>query len=56
MSDLTPKNINDVDWNKDSSGLTPAIVQHYKTGQILMMGYMNADSLKKTFDVNKVTL
>jgi phosphoribosyl-AMP cyclohydrolase len=32
----------------DSHGLIPAIVQDAKTGDILMMAYMNEESLKKT--------
>lgn len=32
----------------DENGLIPAIAQDYKTGEILMLAYMNAESLKKT--------
>ena len=32
----------------DSTGLIPAIIQDYKTGDVLMMAYMNRDSVKKT--------
>ena len=32
----------------DSSGLIPAIIQDAKTGEVLMMAYMNEESLKKT--------
>lgn len=34
----------------DSDGLIPAIVQHAETGQVLMMAYMNAESLRLTFE------
>jgi len=36
-----------VDWEK-GNGLVPAIVQDASTEQVLMLGYMNAESLKKT--------
>ena len=32
----------------DDQGLIPAIVQDSTTGQVLMLGYMNEDSLKRT--------
>ena len=32
----------------DDQGLVAAVVQHADTGQILMLGYMNEDSLKIT--------
>jgi phosphoribosyl-AMP cyclohydrolase len=34
----------------DSNGLVPAIVQDSVTQQVLMMAYMNADSLKLTVE------
>ena len=34
----------------DSKGLIPAIVQHADTSEILMMAYMNSDSIEKTFE------
>jgi len=41
-------------WEK-GSGLLPAIIQDVNTGQVLMLGYMNADALAKTLDIQKVT-
>jgi len=38
--------MNELKFDKD--GLIPAIVQEHKTGQVLMLAYMNAESLKKT--------
>ena len=38
-------------YGKD--GLIPAIVQDYKSGEVLMMAYMNKDSLKKTLKIKK---
>jgi phosphoribosyl-AMP cyclohydrolase len=37
----------------DSTGLIPAIVQDAETNQVLMMAYMNADSLKLTLEKNE---
>ena len=41
-------------WEK-GNGLLPAIIQDFHTGQVLMLGYMNAEALAKTFDTKKVT-
>lgn len=32
----------------DAQGLVPAVIQHFETGQVLMLGYMNRDSLERT--------
>jgi phosphoribosyl-ATP pyrophosphohydrolase/phosphoribosyl-AMP cyclohydrolase len=32
----------------DDKGLIPAIVQDARTGEVLMLGYMNKESLKRT--------
>jgi phosphoribosyl-AMP cyclohydrolase len=32
----------------DANGLIPAIIQDQKTGQVLMMAWMNADALRRT--------
>jgi len=40
---------------KKGGGLVPAIVQHAKTEQVLMLGYMNETSLAKTQDTGLVT-
>jgi len=34
----------------DDKGLIPAIIQDWKTNEVLMMAYMNAASLKKTIE------
>jgi phosphoribosyl-AMP cyclohydrolase len=34
----------------DKNGLIPAIIQDARTNEVLMMAYMNAESLKKTID------
>lgn len=36
-------------------GLAPAIVQHVQTGQVLMLGYMNAEAVEKTISSGLVT-
>ena len=43
------------DFNKNPDGLLPAIIQDSKTQKVLMLGYMNAESLKKTQNSGKVT-
>lgn len=43
-----------IDFNK-GGGLVPAIVQDARTEQVLMLGYMNADSLAKTQKTGLVT-
>lgn len=55
MSNLTQNTIDSVDWEKGGNGLIPAIIQNEKTGQVLMMGYMNEAALEKTFKDKKVT-
>ncbi|HMV15155.1 MAG TPA: bifunctional phosphoribosyl-AMP cyclohydrolase/phosphoribosyl-ATP diphosphatase HisIE [Chitinophagales bacterium] len=42
-------------FSKNIDGLLPAIIQDAKTGKVLMLGYMNEESLQKTIDSNKVT-
>ncbi len=40
-------------WNSD--GLIPAIIQDVNTRQVLMLGYMNEESLKRTLETGNVT-
>ncbi len=44
MNDL----LNEVAWNEN--GLVPAIAQDYKTGQVLMLAWMNRDALQQTIE------
>jgi phosphoribosyl-ATP pyrophosphohydrolase/phosphoribosyl-AMP cyclohydrolase len=44
-----------VDYNKNKDGLVPAIIQDVNTKNVLMLGYMNEDALKKTLETRKVT-
>jgi len=39
----------------DDRGLIPAVVQDDTTGRVLMLGYMNEESLRITFDTGRVT-
>ena len=43
-----------LDWSK-GDGLLPAIVQHCSSGEVLMLGYMNADALAQTRASGHVT-
>ena len=43
-----------LDFNK-IGGLVPVIIQDCQSGVVLMLGYMNQESLVKTFDTGKVT-
>ena len=42
-----------VTFNAD--GLVPAIAQHYQSGDVLMLGYMNRDTLERTLRTGFVT-
>ncbi|MFH1853844.1 MAG: phosphoribosyl-AMP cyclohydrolase [Candidatus Omnitrophota bacterium] len=37
----------------DKYGLVPAIIQDYKSGEVLMLAYMNKESLKRTMKSGK---
>jgi len=39
----------------DASGLVPAIAQDARTGEVLMLAWMNADSLRLTFETGDLT-
>ena len=44
-----------IDFDKFSDGLVPAIVQDSITNKVLMLGYMNRDALEKTLAERQVT-
>lgn len=46
-----PVDLKLIKW--DTQGLIPAIVQDAHTQQVLMMAYMNADSLQKTIEIGE---
>ncbi|MFN4172494.1 MAG: phosphoribosyl-AMP cyclohydrolase [Pseudorhodobacter sp.] len=39
----------------DANGLIPAIAQDHATGEVLMMAWMNAESLARTVETGRVT-
>ena len=45
----------DLNLAKNADGLVPAIVQDCTTLKVLMLGYMNAEALRKTQEEGKVT-
>jgi len=48
------KEIQSIDFNK-GDGLVPAVIQDAQTNKVLMLGYMNEESVQKTLDDQKVT-
>jgi len=46
------KNLHDI-IKLDSDGLIAAIIQHFESGQVLMLGYMNKESLAITLKEKK---
>jgi len=40
--------------NFNEKGLIPAIVQDADTGEVLMLGYMNEESIRRTLESNEV--
>jgi phosphoribosyl-ATP pyrophosphohydrolase/phosphoribosyl-AMP cyclohydrolase len=51
---MTPQDIATLDWSK-GDGLLPAVVQDARTGQVLMLGFMNEEALRKTLAIGRVT-
>jgi len=43
------------DLTFDEKGLVPAVVQEADTGEVLMIGFMNADALRITYEKGLVT-
>jgi phosphoribosyl-AMP cyclohydrolase len=41
------------DLTYDGDGLIPAVVQQHDTGEVLMVAYMNADSLRRTLETRR---
>ena len=44
-----------MDYKFDDKGLIPAVIQDVKTKNVLMLGYMNQDSINLTLETKKVT-
>ena len=52
---MIPDDAAALDWTK-GGGLLPAIVQHARTGRVLMLGYMNEAALRETLARLRVEL
>ena len=48
---LTPQTLDQLKF--DEKGLIPAIIQDYKSKDVLMMAFMNLESIKKTIEEGK---
>ncbi len=44
-----------INFDKNSNGLIPAIIQDSITKTVLMLGYMNQEAYNKTLETNKIT-
>ncbi|MBV8304457.1 MAG: phosphoribosyl-AMP cyclohydrolase, partial [Acidimicrobiia bacterium] len=56
MPTATPIGINEHDVGQvafNSDGLAPAIVQEQGTGQVLMLGWMNEEALRRTLSTGR---
>ena len=49
---MTPDQVSALAWNK-GEGLLPAIVQHARTGKVLMLAYMNEEALIQTLSTGR---
>jgi phosphoribosyl-ATP pyrophosphohydrolase/phosphoribosyl-AMP cyclohydrolase len=54
MTTANPTDLSRLDWTK-GDGLLPAVVQHASSGEVLMLGYMNAEALAETRRSGHVT-
>ncbi|WP_051524827.1 bifunctional phosphoribosyl-AMP cyclohydrolase/phosphoribosyl-ATP diphosphatase HisIE [Pseudobutyrivibrio sp. MD2005] len=54
MDNFEPK-LTWADLKPNSDGLVPAVVQDFQTGEVLMVAYMNEDSLNATIRTGKMT-
>ena len=45
----------DINFNKESSGLVPAIIQDQHSNKVLMLGFMNKEAYDKTVQTGQVT-
>lgn len=51
---MTPEQFSQLDWGK-GEGLLPVVVQHARTGQVLMVAFMNQAALEATQSLGRVT-
>ncbi|MGY3040734.1 phosphoribosyl-ATP pyrophosphohydrolase/phosphoribosyl-AMP cyclohydrolase [Rhodanobacter sp. TND4EL1] len=54
MNSDTATDTSRLDWAK-GDGLLPAIIQHWRSGEVLMLGYMNVEALAQTRASGHVT-
>jgi phosphoribosyl-ATP pyrophosphohydrolase/phosphoribosyl-AMP cyclohydrolase len=45
----------EINFSKYSDGLVPAIVQDFRTGKVLMLGFMNEQAVEKSRELGKLT-
>ena len=50
---MIPEHLQGLDWDK-GGGLLPAVVQHARSGRVLMLGYMNEAALVETLRRGRV--
>lgn len=53
MSGVKKRKFNLKTLKFDKKGLIPTIIQDYKSGEVLMLAYMNLESLRKTLKLGK---
>jgi len=51
---LTQNDIETLDWDKNA-GLIPAVIEDAVSGRVLMLAYLNRESLQKTLETKRVT-
>ncbi len=51
---LTQNDIETLDWDKNA-GLIPAVIEDAVSGRVLVLAYMNRESLQKTLETKRVT-
>lgn len=51
MKKVETKIINELKY--DTNGLIPAIIQDYRTNEVLMLAYMNKESVRRTLKLGK---
>ena len=58
MSELTAETVGTVIERAkfDRDGLLPAIIQQWDSKEVLMLGYMNVEALRRTLTAGRVTL
>lgn len=53
MTDRERDALTVADMKYDASGLIPAVIQQHDSGEVLMVAYMNAESLAKTLETRR---